>query len=122
MLHRREDSPLWAIPGGKIELNESVEQCLKRELKEELGIRVSATRLLGLYTDPAYLLSTGNQVYRVFLIVFLCSITEGSPNISSETTDYQWFQKKEIHSIKAFPLVKKIVLQAFDGEKEVFFD
>ena len=79
LLHRREDNPLWAFPGGKIEMNESVEQCLVREMHEELGITVHAKQLLGLYTDPSYILALGDHVQRVFLIVFLCAIVEGLP-------------------------------------------
>lgn len=122
LLHRREDSPLWAFPGGKIEPEESVEQCLKREIREELGVTVRAKQLLGVYTDPAYLLALDDKVHRVFLVVFLCAIVQGSPVLTNETVEYKWFQKSEIDSIQAFPLVKDIALSVFNGNKETFFD
>lgn len=122
LLHRREDSPLWAIPGGKIKIDESVEQCLKREMREELGVEVSTKRLLGIYTDPSYILALGKQVHRVFLIVFLCTIIKGKPKFTNETTGYCWFKKKDLSSIKTFPLVKEIAIQALDSKNKVFFD
>lgn len=122
LLHRREDSPLWAIPGGKIKIDESVEQCLKREMREELGVEVSAKRLLGVYTDPSYILALGNQVQRVFLIVFLCVIKKGKPKLTNETEEYRWFKKKDLSFIKSFPLVKEIALQALNNKSKVFFD
>lgn len=122
LLHRREDSPLWAIPGGKIKMDESVEHCLKREIREELGIEVSAKRLLGIYSDPSYILALGKQVHRVFLIVFLCVIKKGKPKLTDETAEYRWFKKKDLSSIKAFPLVKEIALQALNNKSKVFFD
>lgn len=122
LLHRREDSPLWAIPGGKIKMDESVEQCLKREMREELGIEVSAKRLLGIYSDPSYILALGKQVHKVFLIVFLCVIVKGKPRSTNETLEYRWFKKKDLSSIKAFPLVKEIAIQVLGGKNKVFFD
>ena len=122
LLHKREDSPIWAIPGGKIELDESIEQCLEREMQEELGIEVSAERLLGVYTDPSYILALGDNVQRVFLIVFLCVITSGELKLTSETMEYRWFSKKNLSSIETFPLVKEIANQVFDDIKTVFFD
>lgn len=122
LLHRREDSPLWAIPGGKIKIDESVEKCLKREIREELGVEVSAKRLLGIYTDPSYLIALGKQVQRVFLIVFLCVIVKGKLELTNETAEYRWFKKKDLSSIKTFPLVKEIAIQALDNKSKVFFD
>lgn len=122
LLHKREDSPIWAIPGGKIELDESIEQCLRREMKEELGVEVFAERLLGIYTDPSYILALGDNVQRVFLIVFLCVITSGELKLTSETMEYHWFTKKDLSSIETFPLVKEIANQVFDDTKTVFFD
>lgn len=122
LLHQREDSPLWAIPGGKIKIDESVEQCLKREMREELGVEVSAKRLLGVYTDPSYILALDNQVQKVFLIVFLCVIKKGKPKLTNETEEYRWFKKKDLSFIKSFPLVKEIALQALNNKSKVFFD
>jgi mutator protein MutT len=122
LLHRREDSSLWAIPGGKIKIDESIEQCLKREMREELEVEVSAKRLLGIYTDPSYIIASDKQVQRVFLIVFLCTIKKGKLKLTNETEEYRWFKKKDLSSIKAFPLVKEIAIQALNNKNKIFFD
>lgn len=43
----------WAVPGGRIEDNETAEECAKREMKEETGLDVEILSLSGLYSDPA---------------------------------------------------------------------
>ena len=63
---------LWEFPGGKREAGETFEQCLVRELREELGVEVKAGRLFEGITH-AY----ANKTVR--LKFFLCELTEGDP-------------------------------------------
>jgi len=56
LLIRRAREPFmgeWAIPGGRIEDDETAEGCAKREMKEETSLDVEVIRLIGLYSDPA---------------------------------------------------------------------
>ena len=50
---RRPDNDLWALPGGGMDLGESIAETAVREVKEETGIDVEVTGLVGIYTDPA---------------------------------------------------------------------
>jgi 8-oxo-dGTP diphosphatase len=43
---------MWALPGGFVELNETVEEAVIREVKEETGIEAEILRLVGVYSDP----------------------------------------------------------------------
>lgn len=122
LLHRREDSDLWAIPGGKINPDESVGQCLRREMSEELGVEVADQRLLGIYTDPSYMLAVDDDVQRVFLVVFRCVIKTGTPTVTDETVEFRWFSRDNLRSVDAFPMVKEIADQVFDDIQEAYFD
>lgn len=54
VLVRRRNPPLgWALPGGFVDRGESVAQAARREAKEETGLDVELTELLGVYSDPA---------------------------------------------------------------------
>lgn len=54
VLIKRRNFPVgWALPGGFVEVGETVEQAARRETLEETGLRVTLTSLLGVYSDPS---------------------------------------------------------------------
>jgi len=53
LVRRKHPPPGWAIPGGFVEVGESVETAAVREALEETGLHVTLTTLLGVYSDPA---------------------------------------------------------------------
>ena len=53
VLVRRKNPPLgWALPGGFVDYGESLESAARREAREETGLDVVLTKLLGVYSDP----------------------------------------------------------------------
>ncbi len=52
LIERRYPPPGWAIPGGFVEVGESIEQAAVREAREETALEVRLTTLLGVYSDP----------------------------------------------------------------------
>ena len=55
LLIRRSDNDNWAVPGGAIDLGESMVQAAVRETREETGIDCEVTGLVGIYTDPRHI-------------------------------------------------------------------
>ena len=53
LLMRRSDNGDWGLPGGYVEIGESVAQAAAREVLEETGVRVEVGRLVGVYSDPS---------------------------------------------------------------------
>src|SRR5215475_5051588 len=71
LLIRRTDNGSWALPGGAVEMNESVAEAAVRETFEETGIQVEVTGLLGVYSDPRHVIhfTSNDEVRREFSVV-----------------------------------------------------
>jgi 8-oxo-dGTP diphosphatase len=98
LLVKRGQAPLqgeWSIPGGKLELGETVRQALCREVLEETGLTVEAADLLGVF-DRVVPDETGRVRYHYILIDFLCRVLSGTLQPGSDADDACWFTVHEI--------------------------
>jgi A/G-specific adenine glycosylase len=86
---------LWEFPGGKIEANETVEDCIKREILEEIGIEITVGKSL-ITIDHAY------THFRVTLYVHLCQYVSGTPR-AIECEEVRWVT---LEAIESFPFPK----------------
>ena len=57
LMQRRADSGNWALPGGGMEMTESLTDSVIREVKEETGYEIEVTGLVGTYTDPRHIIA-----------------------------------------------------------------
>jgi ADP-ribose pyrophosphatase YjhB (NUDIX family) len=92
LLIRRSDNGNWAVPGGAIDLGESVAQAAARETLEESGITCELTGLVGIYSDPKHriLYTSNGEVRQEFSIVLTARPVSGTPTTSDESTEVRW--------------------------------
>lgn len=92
---------LWEFPGGKRENNETLEACLLREIKEELGIDISIEQFFTqvFHTYPQF---------SITLYVFLCSY-QGGKISPLPTVKYRWVNLEELQQLPLLEADKKIV-------------
>src|SRR3954454_22059599 len=57
LLIHKVDNDLWALPGGGMDLGESIADAAVREVAEETGLAVELTGLVGIYTDPGHVMA-----------------------------------------------------------------
>lgn len=57
LLQRRTDNGMWALPGGRMDVGESIGDCGIRETYEETGIHIEITGIVGTYTNPGHILA-----------------------------------------------------------------
>src|SRR5690348_11427540 len=73
LLHSRRDNNLWALPGGTMEIGESIRQTIIREVEEETGLHVEPERVTGIYSDPKHVIEFPNgEMRQEFSICFTC--------------------------------------------------
>jgi ADP-ribose pyrophosphatase YjhB (NUDIX family) len=91
LLQRRADSGNWALPGGAMEMRESLTDSVVREVREETGYDIEVTGLIGTYTDPRHIIAyTDGEVRRQFNICYTVKITGGDLAISIESTEVRF--------------------------------
>ena len=98
LMIRRSDNDNWAVPGGAIDLGESMVQAAIRETREETGIECEITGLAGIYTDPKHIiLYTSNGEARQEVSILLTGVpTGGQPTPSSESSEVRWVPRNEL--------------------------
>jgi ADP-ribose pyrophosphatase YjhB (NUDIX family) len=101
LLIRRSDNDNWAVPGGAVDLGESLTQAAIRETKEESGVDCSVTGLVGIYTDPRHVIlyTSNGEVRQEFSIVLTGRATGGEPTPSDESTEVRWVPVAEVASL-----------------------
>lgn len=97
LLQRRRDNDLWALPGGGMDITDSLPGTAIREVKEETGLDIEITGLVGTYTDPRHVIAyTDGEVRRQFNVCFTARITGGSLAISDESTELRFVAPDEL--------------------------
>lgn len=82
----------WDFPGGRIDGAESIEETLRREVKEETGITDLKIKQLFAVTLARTVGVLGDHPLRLGLIIYLCQIEENSIiTLSDEHSEYGWF-------------------------------
>jgi ADP-ribose pyrophosphatase YjhB (NUDIX family) len=101
LLIRRSDNGNWALPGGAMDLGESLPDTAVRETAEETGIGIEITGLVGIYTDPRHVIlyTSNGEVRQEFSVVFVGRPIGGTLTTSAETTDVRWIPAAEIASL-----------------------
>ena len=86
----RRDNGHWESPGGILELGETFEEGVRREVLEETGVQVSVGALTGVYKN----MSRG-----IVALVYRCSIVAGHPRTSDEAISVRWVGRDQIDNL-----------------------
>jgi mutator protein MutT len=105
LLQRRGDNGLWGIPGGSLELGETIEEAARREVHEETGLIVGNLILFGVFSgsDLFYVYPNGDQV-AIVSIVYQATEVSGTLQLDGdESRDLRYFSIAELPSVELSP-------------------
>ena len=92
LLVRRANPPLqgeWSLPGGVVELGESLEDAVRREVYEETALHVALHGVVEVF-DTIHRTGDGRVQFHYVLIDYICSVRSGSMVAASDATDVCW--------------------------------
>jgi 8-oxo-dGTP pyrophosphatase MutT (NUDIX family) len=99
LLQHRKDNDAWALPGGAMDLGETLDETARREAREEVGLHCKELALMGVYSGPSlyYRYPHGDEVYNV-IAAYLCRSFSGEIDLDcQEVKDAKW------HSLTQLP-------------------
>ena len=127
LLIRRGSEPLlgeWSIPGGTLELGETLEQGVARELLEETGLTVKVIELIEVF-DRIYVESTAGASeekkgprFHYVIVDYLCERLAGEAVAASDVTDVAFASEEELPKYNLTETATRILRKAFAMERQ----
>jgi 8-oxo-dGTP diphosphatase len=116
LLIRRGSAPLqgqWSIPGGMLELGESIVEGVRRELAEETGLDV---RVLGLIEVFERIIpgEGGRTRYHFVILDYLCEMISGEAKAASDVTDVAWAREQDLDRYSLTDIATRVIKRAFE--------
>ena len=122
LMIRRTDNDLYSIPGGQLELGETLAEAAVREVREETGIECEVTGVIGLYSDPKHVIAYDDgEVRQEFSICFRATPKGGALRTSDESKEVQWIKFEEIDKFKIHQSIRMRIIHAFDHGATPYF-
>jgi 8-oxo-dGTP diphosphatase len=115
-LVRRGRAPLqgkWSIPGGVLEVGETLRKAAEREVREETGLEVDIGELLGVF-DRVVPDESGKIRYHYVLIDFLCHCRSGELTAGDDADEVAWFRREGLEPLGLAPETLRVILKGFE--------
>ncbi|GGA28345.1 NUDIX hydrolase [Psychrobacillus lasiicapitis] len=98
----------WVFPGGQVEAGENLMDALIREIKEESGIDVAVSKLIGVYSNTGiHKFYDGiTDVPTKVMMDYVCNPVGGELATSEETSDSQWIVKEKVLDLVTAPAIR----------------
>lgn len=116
LLVRRGSAPLegeWSIPGGMLELGETILEGVRRELLEETAIEVRVLDLIEVF-ERVTRDEAGKLKYHFVILDYLCEAVRGEAQAGSDVTAVAWARESELSKYSLTPTATRVIQKAFE--------
>jgi 8-oxo-dGTP diphosphatase len=116
LLIRRGSAPLegeWSIPGGMLELGETILEGVRRELLEETAIEVRVLDLIEVF-ERVTRDEVGKLKYHFVILDYLCEAVRGEAQAGSDVTEVAWARESELSKYSLTPTATRVIQKAFE--------
>lgn len=116
LLVRRGHEPLkgeWSLPGGALEVGETLEQGVAREVLEETGLTVAPVALVEVLDRITRDEPSGQVRYHYVLVDFLCRMVSGELSCASDAEDACWAARQDLYQYSVAPVTLRVIDKAF---------
>jgi 8-oxo-dGTP diphosphatase len=116
VLVKRGHAPLlgkWSIPGGVLEIGETLRSAVVREALEETGLTIEPGELLGVF-ERVVPDAQGRMRYHYVLIDFLCRRVAGQLAAADDADEALWFSREELSALKLARETEEVILKGFE--------
>jgi ADP-ribose pyrophosphatase YjhB (NUDIX family) len=118
LLVRRGGEPLageWSVPGGVVELGETLRAATEREAWEETGLRVRAGEVVDVF-DSIWTAAEnhGRPQYHYVLIDFLCEVISGELRAGSDAAEVRWVTRHDVSAMELRQTVRAVISKGFE--------
>ncbi len=113
---RRATEPLkgeWSIPGGVLELGETLRAGVAREAREETGLDVLPLEVLDVY-DRIVADAEGKTRYHYVLIDYLCEVRGGELRAASDASEVKWITRAELDTFPIADSAEEVIRKGFE--------
>lgn len=111
LLVRRATDPLkgeWSVPGGMLELGETLRNGVRREALEETGVHVKPGEVLDVF-DSIFTDALGRTEYHYVLIDYLCRLISGEAVAASDVSDVRWVTAEALPAMNLRPSIEQVI-------------
>ena len=116
LLVRRGNEPLkgeWSLPGGALELGETLQRGVVREVLEETGLVVTPAGIVEVLDRITQEEASGRVRYHYVLVDFVCRVTGGTLMVGSDADEVQWVAREQLHDFSLAPVTVRVIEKAF---------
>ena len=116
LLVRRGSAPLegeWSVPGGMLELGETIVEGVQRELLEETAIEVRVLDLIEVF-ERVTRDEAGKLKYHFVILDYLCEAVRGEAQAGSDVTAVAWARESELSKYSLTPTATRVIQKAFE--------